>query len=77
MIAGKRRTISTSKIKKIIVIKKKRKEKGSRVEELESNPHSKGEAFSRLNLILLDKTKEKTINRLVIKKITLVMINIK
>lgn len=69
LIAGKRRTISTSKIKKIIVIKKNRKEKGRRVEEFESNPHSKGEVFSRLNFILLDKISETTINKLVIRKI--------
>jgi len=46
-IIGKRSTISTSKIKKIIVIKKNRKENGNREELLGSNPHSKGEFFSR------------------------------
>lgn len=39
--------ISTSKIKKTIVIIKKRKENGIRVEEKGSNPHSNGEVFSR------------------------------
>ena len=33
--------------------KKNRKEKGRRRAELGSNPHSKGEDFSRLNLIFL------------------------
>lgn len=44
---GKRRTISTSKIKKITASRKKRKEKGRRAEPIGSNPHSKGELFSR------------------------------
>jgi len=44
---GKRRVISTSKIKKITAIRKKRKEKGRRADPLGSNPHSKGEFFSR------------------------------
>ena len=59
MIEGRRRTISTSKIKKIIVIRKKRSEKGRRVEELESNPHSKGEAFSRLKPLFEANTNER------------------
>lgn len=46
-IIGINKTISTSKIKKIIVIKKNRREKGSREELLGSNPHSNGEFFSR------------------------------
>lgn len=46
-IIGNNKTISTSKIKKIIVIKKNRKEKGRRDELFGSNPHSKGEFFSR------------------------------
>ncbi|KAF8480536.1 hypothetical protein F5888DRAFT_1787188 [Russula emetica] len=46
-IIGISKTISTSKIKKIIVIKKNRKEKGIRDDLLGSNPHSKGEHFSR------------------------------
>ena len=47
IIIGKIKAISTSKIKKIIVIKKKRIEKGSREEFIGSNPHSKGDVFSR------------------------------
>ena len=47
IIIGKIRAISTSKIKKIIVIKKNRKENGSREEDFGSNPHSNGEDFSR------------------------------
>jgi hypothetical protein len=45
---GNIKAISTSKIKKIIAIKKNRKEKGSRDELKGSNPHSNGELFSRL-----------------------------
>lgn len=39
--------ISTSKIRKITAIKKKRRENGVRAVDLGSNPHSNGEAFSR------------------------------
>jgi len=39
--------ISTSKIKKITAIKKNRMEKYKRLEVLISNPHSKGDGFSR------------------------------
>jgi hypothetical protein len=44
---GRIRAISTSKIKKMIVIKKNRIEKGNREEFIGSNPHSNGEVFSR------------------------------
>jgi hypothetical protein len=47
IIIGKIKAISTSKIKKIIVIKKNRIEKGNREEFIGSNPHSNGEVFSR------------------------------
>ena len=49
------RAISTSKIKKIMAIKKKCKEKGRREEDFGSNPHSKGEHFSRSKIVFLDK----------------------
>lgn len=55
MIMGSSKAISTSKIKKITAIKKNRKEKGSREELLGSNPHSKGELFSRSMIVFLDK----------------------
>lgn len=51
-------TISTSKIRKIIVMRKNRKEKGTRNLELLSNPHSKGEPFSRSFLVLLARIRE-------------------
>jgi hypothetical protein len=47
IIIGRSRTISTSKIKKIIVIRKNRNEKGIREDLFGSNPHSNGEHFSR------------------------------
>jgi hypothetical protein len=47
IIIGKSKAISTSKIKKITAIKKNRRENGSRDELLGSNPHSKGDLFSR------------------------------
>lgn len=46
-IIGKIKAISTSKIRKIIVIKKNRIEKGKREEFIGSKPHSKGDVFSR------------------------------
>lgn len=46
-IIGIKREISTSKIKKIIAIKKNCSEKGKRAEVFGSNPHSKGLLFSR------------------------------
>jgi hypothetical protein len=45
--AGRIRVISTSKIRKITAIKKKRKENGRRPGLLGSNPHSNGDGFSR------------------------------
>jgi len=45
-IIGRIRAISTSKIKKIMAIKKNRIEKGDREEFKGLNPHSKGEVFS-------------------------------
>lgn len=55
IIIGKINAISTSKIRKIIAIKKKCKEKGKREEDLGSNPHSKGEHFSRSRIVFFDK----------------------
>lgn len=54
LIMGINRAISTSKIKKIIVIRKNRKEKGIRDDEIGSNPHSKGDIFSKSNFIFFD-----------------------
>ena len=54
-IIGKINAISTSKIKKIIVIKKNFKEKGIREEDIGSNPHSNGDLFSRSEYLFLDK----------------------
>ena len=51
---GKIKAISTSKIKKIMVIKKNRKEKGNREEDFGSNPHSNGEDFSRSTIVFFD-----------------------
>ena len=59
--AGKRRTISTSKIKKIIANKKNRREKGNRADLIGSNPHSKGEFFSRSLKARLESTQPKVI----------------
>lgn len=58
IIIGKINAISTSKIKKIIAIKKKRIEKGVREELNGLNPHSKGDIFSRSYLLFLDNIDE-------------------
>jgi hypothetical protein len=47
---GSSSAISTSKTMKIIAIRKNRDENGSRAEFLGSNPHSKGDLFSRSSL---------------------------
>lgn len=65
---GKIKAISTSKIKKIIVIKKNRNEKGIREDDFGSNPHSKGELFSRSINVFLDKIEEINITRIEISK---------
>jgi hypothetical protein len=46
---GRIRAISTSKIRKITAMRKNRKENGSRADLVGSNPHSKGDIFSRSN----------------------------
>ena len=57
--SGRRMAASTSKIRNKMVIKKNRKEKEFRSLWFGSNPHSKGDLFSRcfnfLILILLDR----------------------
>lgn len=60
-IIGKIKAISTSKIKKITVIKKKCKENGIRAEDFGSNPHSNGDDFSRSIKDFLDKIMDKNI----------------
>lgn len=72
--SGKRRVISTSKIKKITAIKKKRKENGRRAEPLGSNPHSNGEFFSRSVIVFLAKIEDKAITTLEINKIKTVSV---
>ncbi len=44
---GINNAISISKTKKITAKRKNRREKGIRAEDLGSNPHSKGDSFSR------------------------------
>lgn len=67
LIIGKIKIISTSKIKKIIAIKKNWIENGKRELFLGSNPHSKGEFFSLsknvfFEIIFKISTKKNTIN---------------
>ena len=63
---GKRRVISTSKIKKITAIRKKRRENGNRADPLGSNPHSYGEHFSRSKIDFLDNKEARIITTLAI-----------
>lgn len=71
---GKINAISTSKIKKIIVIKKNRKEKGRREEDIGSKPHSNGEDFSRLMIFFFEIIEEIDIIKVeIINKIKLII----
>lgn len=54
MIIGKSRVISTSKIRKIIAIKKNWSENGIRADDFGSNPHSNGDLFSRSVIFFLE-----------------------
>jgi len=70
IIIGKIKAISTSKIKKIIAIKKNRIENGIREELKGLNPHSKGDNFSRSWLFFFAKTVDSFITIMeIIKKI--------
>jgi len=61
-IIGISRVISTSKIKKIKLIRKKWILKGGRLLDIGSNPHSKGDDFSRSWKVFLDMVKFSNIN---------------
>lgn len=60
-----------------MAIKKNRKEKGRRAELLGSNPHSKGEDFSRSIIAFFDNIEARIITILLIKKINIDIIKIK
>ncbi|GHU53267.1 hypothetical protein FACS189496_4500 [Bacilli bacterium] len=51
---GSNSAISTSKIMKITATKKNRDENGSRAEFFGSNPHSKGDLFSRSSWVFFE-----------------------
>lgn len=74
-IIGKIKAISTSKIKKIIAIKKNRIEKGNREEFNGLNPHSKGEIFSCSKKFFFLRIEDKNITINEIKKIIKEIIN--
>lgn len=74
-IIGKINAISTSKIKKMIAIKKKRIEKGSREELKGLKPHSKGESFSRSIFFFFAKIEDKNITTKEIKNVIIAIIN--
>lgn len=61
---GNKRTISTSKIRKIIAKRKNRRENGSRADFIGSNPHSNGEFFSRSPEVRLAKIHPRSITTL-------------
>lgn len=67
-IRGTNRVISTSKIKKITAIRKNWSEKGIRADLLGSNPHSKGDLFSRSINLFLEIIEEIIIKIIEIKK---------
>lgn len=55
---GSSRVISTSKMRKITAIRKKRRENGIRADPLGSNPHSNGEFFSRSLIVFFERIEE-------------------
>lgn len=63
IIEGKINTISTSKIKKIIVIKKNWREKGTREDDFWSKPHSKADNFSRSKKDFFERKTESSITK--------------
>lgn len=71
-IIGINKVISTSKIKKIIAIKKNCNEKGKRAGFFGSNPHSKGDLFSRSIKLFLE---IKLIKIIIIKIIIIIIID--
>jgi len=74
IIIGRIKAISTSKIKKIIAIKKNRREKGRREDLFGSNPHSNGELFSRSFDAFFDSKEAKIITiKAIIKIIKLII----
>ena len=60
-----------------MAIKKNRSEKGNREDLLGSNPHSKGEFFSRSAKVFFDKIVARSITIVEIKQIIDAIINIK
>lgn len=68
--------ISTSKIRKIIAIKKNCREKGKRADLLGSNPHSNGEFFSRSKIVFFDSIEARSITIKEIEKKIIIKINI-
>lgn len=54
IVIGNSSAISTSKIKKITAIRKNRNENGKRALDLGSNPHSKGDLFSRSSICFFE-----------------------
>lgn len=73
---GKRMEISISKIKNTIAIKKNRIEKGIREEFFGSNPHSKGDAFSRSKIVFFENNVDNKINKELIRTAIIKEINI-
>jgi hypothetical protein len=66
---GNNSTTSTSKIRNKIVIRKNRSENGNRAETFLSNPHSKGDIFSRDPKVFFAKIIPIIITAIMIKKI--------
>ena len=69
---GSNRVISTSKIRKITAIKKNRNENGNRAVPLGSKPHSKGEFFSRSEIVFFDSKEAIAITIVEIAKIIII-----
>ena len=74
-IIGRISAISTSKIRKIIAIKKNRIEKGKRDEFIGLKPHSKGDNFSRSEIFFFPRMVDKAITMKAIIKMIHAIIN--
>lgn len=73
--SGNKMEISISKIKNTIAIKKNRIENGIREVFLGSNPHSKGDTFSRSKIVFFENRVDKRMRRDLIKTATVKEIN--
>jgi hypothetical protein len=69
IVTGSSSAISTSKIRKITLMRKNRSENGSHADLLGSNPHLNGDLYSRSSVFLFDRRDVRIITAIVSVKI--------